>query len=163
MPSSIAHPDVAAVSEGSAVPRPFVQERRVPWGDADPAGTLYFAHVSRYCMEAIEQWFVEVLGTDWARLNAERKIGTPMVRAEIDFRNAAAAGEVVAIGVTVEKLGRSSLVFCVRADIAGGSRPCWEGRFTCVFIDTATRQSIPIQDDYRSAIAHQMEAGSLPG
>jgi 4-hydroxybenzoyl-CoA thioesterase len=138
----------------STVPvHPFVQARRVPWGDADPAGTLYFAHVSRYCMEAIEQWFVEVLGTDWARFNSERKIGTPMVRAEIDFRNAAAAGEVVAVCVTVEKLGRSSLVFRVQGDIAGSSRSCWEGRFTCVFIDTSTRQSIPIGDDYRSAIS----------
>jgi 4-hydroxybenzoyl-CoA thioesterase len=146
-----------------SVPIPFVQERRVPWGDADPAGTLYFAHVARYCMEAIEQWFVEVLDIDWARINTERKIGTPMVRAEIDFKNAAAAGEVVAVRVTVEKLGRSSLVFGVHGDSAQASRSCWAGRFTCVFIDTATRQSIPIPDDYRSAVSRYIKAVSQAG
>jgi YbgC/YbaW family acyl-CoA thioester hydrolase len=132
--------------------RPIVQERRVPWGDADPAGTLYFAHVSRYCMEAIEQWFVDVLEIDWLRINAERRIGTPMVRAEIDFKSGASAGEVLAVTVAVEKLGRSSMVFRVQGEVTADHRACWEGRFTCVFIDASTRQSIAIPDDYRSAI-----------
>jgi 4-hydroxybenzoyl-CoA thioesterase len=133
-----------------------LQERRVPWGDADPAGTLYFAHVSRYCMEAIEQWFVDVLGVDWARINTERRIGTPMVRAEIDFMSAAAVGEVLTVAVTVEKLGRSSLVFRVQGDGKEDRRACWVGLFTCVFVDTSTRQPIAIQDGYRSAIKRCM-------
>ena len=36
---------------------PFLQLRRVTFGDADPRGTLYFASVARYCMDALEAWF----------------------------------------------------------------------------------------------------------
>ena len=143
----------------------FIQERRVPWGDADPAGALYFAHVSRYCMEAIEQWFVERLGIDWYRINAERGIGTPMVRAEIDFKGPAGAGEVITVTVAVEKIGRSSLVRWVAGRVKEADRSCWLGRFTCVFMKASTRESIPIPDEYRAVMerdraAHGLESAS---
>lgn len=143
-------------TEGS---RLFVLERRVPWGDADPAGTLYFAHVCRYCMEASEEWFVQRLGTDWHRINLERGIGTPMVRTEIDFTNPAMAGEVLELIVAVERVGRSSLVLRVQGRVKDTDRVCWQGRFTCVFMDAATRRSIAIPDEYRGVMETELRRG----
>jgi 4-hydroxybenzoyl-CoA thioesterase len=85
-----------------------------------------------------------------------------MVRAEIDFTGAATAGEVLAVTVVVEKLGRSSLVLRVEGEAREAARSCWQGRFTCVFMDGRARQSIPIPDEYRAVMEQEMLQESPP-
>ena len=147
----------------SVIPKPsepFTQLRRVSFGDADAAGTVFFANISRYCMEAIELWFVDRLNIDWFRLGVDRGIGTPFVRVELDFLVAATPRDTLAIAVKVEELGRSSVVFSVKGMIAESKRLCWDGRFKCVFIDTKTVRGIPIPDGYREAMDHDARLGA---
>lgn len=141
---------------------PFTQLRRVSFGDADVAGTVFFANISRYCMEAIEMWFVDRLGTNWFELSVDRGIGTPFVRAELDFLSPASPRDTLAIAVSVEELGRSSVVFNVKGRIAESGRLCWGGRFKCVFIDTKAVRGIPIPDEYRAAMEHDGTLGVHP-
>jgi acyl-CoA thioesterase FadM len=131
---------------------PFRQVRRVPWGDTDAAGTLFFAHICRYCMEAIELWFVERTDLDWYRMNADLKVGTPMVRAEVEFISAVTPRDTLSIEVSVQSTGRSSAVFRVTGRVQDTGACCWDGRFTCVFIDTATRGAVSIPPTFRSAL-----------
>ena len=63
--------------------------------------------------------------------STRRSSSTPMARAEIDFKSAVTVGEVLSILVTVERLGRSSIVFGVTGQVQ--ERICWEARFVCVF------------------------------
>jgi 4-hydroxybenzoyl-CoA thioesterase len=155
-PDGKAHPVQSTLSESSEA---FTYLRRVSFGDADPAGTLFFANISRYCMEAIELWFVDRLGADWLQLSVDRGIGTPFVRVELDFLSPATPGDTLAIVVTVTELGRSSVVFDVKGKIAESKRLCWHGRFKCVFIDAKTARGIPIPEGYRTAMAHGSTRG----
>jgi 4-hydroxybenzoyl-CoA thioesterase len=135
----------------------FVQVRRVPWGDADPAGSVYLANVSRYCMEAVEQWFLDRLGIDWYQLTVDRRIGTPFVHAELQFSSPATPRDILNVTVAVEKVGRSSVLFRVIGSVQGGAgRCCWEGRFTCVFIDATTLRPISIPEEFRASLEHDI-------
>ncbi len=97
-------------------------------------------------------WFVERTGFDWYRMNAELKIGTPMVRAEVEFRSAVTPRDTLSIEVSVQKIGRSSAVFRVLGRIQESGACCWDGSFTSVFIDTATRSGVPIPPEFRVAL-----------
>lgn len=131
---------------------PFTQVRRVPWGDLDPAGSLYFAHVSRYCMEALEQWFVDRLGVNWSQLS-QSGLACPCVRAELEFRRAVTAQQSLSISVGVQKIGRSSVSFRIVGRAAG--EVCWDGRFTHVFADTRTGRSADIPPEFRAVLEHE--------
>ena len=130
----------------------FVHKRRVTWGETDVAGSVDLSTVTRYCMEALEEWFLDRLGSDWHQLHVEQKVGTPFVRAELEFHSPVRPRDALMISVKVEKVGRSSVVFHVIGTAGQGERRCWEGHFTCVFLDPQTMQSIPVPQAYRSAI-----------
>ena len=140
----------------------FRHVRRVPWGDTDAAGTLYFAHIGRYCMEAIELWYLERVGFDWYRMNVELRIGTPCVRADIEFRSPATPRDTLSIEVSVQRVGRSSAVFRVIGCAQETGRCCWEGRFTCVFIDAGSHSAVPVPDLFRSALERDAALAGHP-
>lgn len=139
----------------SAAIEPFVQLRRVSFGDADPRGTLYFVSAARYCMDALEAWFIERLGVDWFHLTIERRIATPIVHSELDFQGAARPGETLSLQVQVTRLGNSSVGLLVCARTAQESRRCFECRMVCVFTDATTSRSIKFPDDLRSRLEQE--------
>lgn len=129
-----------------------MHRRRVTFAEIDAAGSVDLATVTRYSMEALESWFIDRLGFDWCQLHVQQKVGTPFVRAELEFRSPVKPSETLAVVVAVEKVGRSSVLFHVMGRADEGDRLCWEGRFTCVFLNAETLQSIPVPDAYRQAI-----------
>jgi acyl-CoA thioesterase FadM len=136
-------------------PDVFTVKRRVAFGDTDVAGSLFFSNVTRYCMEALEEWFVDRLGTDWYHLNVDRAIGTPFVRAEFDFVSAATPRESLELQVAVTGVGRSSVDFAVTANTVPSGRGCWVARFKCVFIDAGTKRATPIPGEYRTTLERE--------
>jgi acyl-CoA thioesterase FadM len=134
---------------------PFLQLRRVTFGDADPRGTLYFASVARYCMDAVEAWFTERLDSDWIQLSNERQIGAPVVHSEFDFHKAARWGESLRLRVLVSKCGRSSINLLVQGHAELERSLCFECRFICVFINTATTRPVEIPGDLRLLIERE--------
>jgi 4-hydroxybenzoyl-CoA thioesterase len=97
----------------------YVQERRVSWGDCDPAGILYTPRVFDYCTEAIEGWYRDVAGTPWLALGREHNIGSPMVHASCDYLKAMPPGLALGVSVRIDKLGGASLTFRVEGRDAG--------------------------------------------
>ncbi len=135
---------------------PFVHVRRVGWGDTDAAQIVYTARVGYFAMEAIEAWFGERLGADWFTLNRVHGYGTPFVRMEVDFRAPMAPPDELHTTVRLVKVGRSSLAFGLASVKAADGVLCWEGRFTCAFIDGATFRSIPVPAMFAAAVAREV-------
>jgi 4-hydroxybenzoyl-CoA thioesterase len=130
----------------------FAHHRRVTWAEVDVAGAVDLSTLTRYSMEALEQFFIERLGASWYQLHVERRVATPFVRAELQFSNAVRPADALAVEVEVAKLGRTSVAFRVTGKSEEGARTCWEGNFTCVFADADTLSSIPVPDAYRTAL-----------
>jgi acyl-CoA thioesterase FadM len=122
------------------------------WGELDVASSVDLSTVARYSMEALEQWFRHSIGLDWYQLHVERGVGVPFVRTEIEFQRPVRPRDALAVAVTVEKVGRSSVVFQVSGHAEGRNERCWQGRFTCVFANAKTGESTPVPEAYRAII-----------
>ena len=137
----------------------FVHVRRIGWGDTDAARIVYTARVGYFGMEAIEAWFVDRLGVDWFTLNTVHGYGTPFVHMEVDFRAPMAPPDELRTTVRLDRLGRSSLSFVLSSVKGATGVLCWEGRFTCAFIDTAAFRSIEVPEMFRAAVAREAALG----
>ncbi len=88
---------------------PFKTSRRVEFADTDMAGLIHFVTFYRM-MESVEHEMFRTLGTSVMSEdeNGNRR-GWPRLSAECEFHSPAYFEDELAICVTVETLGRSSL------------------------------------------------------
>ena len=131
------------------MPTPFQTTRRVEFGDTDMAGIVHFANFFKY-MEAAETEFLRTLGATVSWQEAGERYGFPRVAAACDFVSPARFGDVLTIGVTVEKVGTKSIAY--RFDIGRDADIIAVGRITSVFCrETAdgVMESAPVPDDLR--------------
>lgn len=130
----------------------FTRTRRVVYGDCSPSGTVYPPGVFRYAVEAVGEWFEEVPGISWLTLVSVRKEGAPAVAASCEYHRPLAAGESVAMGVRVTRLGRASLEFSIEGNDPDGL-PLFDSRITLCYIDQKSGfRSMPIPDEFRRRI-----------
>ncbi|MFO1352608.1 MAG: acyl-CoA thioesterase [Gammaproteobacteria bacterium] len=137
----------------SGVAIPFVYQRRVRWGDGDPALIAYTVRFLDYAMEAIEEWFRAVLGIDWYQLAVRQGMGAPVVHLEFDFTAPLRPGDEVAIEIRVAELRRSTISFLFNG-LREGTTPSFSGKIVECFIDsTGDRlKAAPIPASYRRRI-----------
>jgi 4-hydroxybenzoyl-CoA thioesterase len=98
----------------------------------------------------VEDWVTEGLGVPYAQLLGARRTGLPTVRLECDFSAISRMGDEVMLGLTVERMGVSSLTLAV------GCRAGDEQRISVrqVLVSTSldTHRAVPIPVDLRAAI-----------
>ena len=143
------------------VDRPFTETRVVRWGDCDPAGIIYAPRVFDYAMEALEAWYRDVLDVPWMHLVSDMAMGSPMVRAEVDFLSALAADQQVVSEVRVDRVGRASVTYRINGH-DGDGRHCFRVTIVACFIDRPSFASAPIPADIRERmVAYQTACGDL--
>lgn len=130
----------------------FTRTRRVVYGDCSPSGTVYPPAVFRYAVEAVGEWFEEVPGISWLTLVSVRKEGAPAVAASCDYHRPLAAGQSVAMGVRVTRLGRASLELSIEGNDPDGL-PLFDSRITLCYIDQKSGfRSMSIPEEFRRRI-----------
>lgn len=125
------------------MPDPYLHEIRVSWGDCDPARIAYTGRLPAFALEAINGWWEHVLGGDgWFQMELDRGIGTPFVNLSMDFRRPVTPRHRLICAVQPVRLGGTSITFRVTGRQDG--EVCFEGQFTCVFIEAgAFRKAAP--------------------
>jgi acyl-CoA thioesterase FadM len=130
---------------------PFVHEVRVAWADCDPARIVYTAHIPRWSLDAIDSWWEAHLnGAGWFQLNVDRNIGTPFVHMSLDFSAPITPRHRLICEVAPVRLGTSSIEFRVHGYQDG--KPCFRGRFICVFVVSDAHVSLPAPPDIRAVV-----------
>jgi 4-hydroxybenzoyl-CoA thioesterase len=124
---------------------------RVRFGDADPAGLVYYPVIFHYFQIALEEFFGARCGISYDRLIAEERLGFPTVRSEAEFFAPLVYGDVVQVEFSVSKVGRSSAVFEYRAMRASDGTLCARATNVHVAMNMDTRRAVPIPDKYREA------------
>lgn len=129
----------------------FERTLRIRFGHCDPAGIVFFPQYLVMLNGLLEDWFTDDLGISYADLLGPRRVGTPTVRLECDFKAVSRPGDEVLLGLRVHRLGQRSLTldFVCRA----GAEIRFTAHQVLVFTSLDTHQSIPIPDDVRRAIA----------
>lgn len=126
----------------------FVDEFRVTFDEADPAGIAFFGKAYTYAHRAYEA-YVRSLGFD--EFFSAREYIVPFVHSECSHKAPLRLGESLQTEVYLERLGESSLTF--RYEITDGATLRAEVKLVSVFVDAENFQKIEIPDEIREALS----------
>jgi acyl-CoA thioester hydrolase len=127
----------------------FAVLRELPtrWSDVDIYG--HVNNTVHYLLmdTAVNGWLIDTTGVDIRTLPAIGVVVETSCRylAELQFP------QDVVVGIGLEKLGSSSVVYSI-ALFGAGESPAAVGRFVHVYVDSVTRRPVPVPDVIRAAL-----------
>lgn len=136
---------------------PFQTSIEVRFGDADPAGLVYYPVIFHYFHIGLEQFFAARCGITYAKLMQKERLGFPTVKVEAEFISPLVYGDVALVEVFVSEMGRSSAVFEYAARRAGDLVLCARSRQVQAAMNLDVRRAVPIPDKYREAFARSRD------
>ena len=131
----------------------FSTPRRIRFSDCDPAGIVFYPQYFVMFNGVVEDWVSDVLGIGYHTLVADRRVGLPTVRLEVDFKGVSRLGDAVTLSLEVERLGERSLTLALRCTGQGDDDLRMAMRQVIVTTSLETHKSIAIPEDLRAAIA----------
>jgi acyl-CoA thioester hydrolase len=128
----------------------FAIVRSIPtrWMDNDHYGHVNNVTYYSYFDTAVNGWLIETTGIDI------RELGSIGIVAETScrFLKELSFPETIEVGLAVERIGRSSVVYDIALFRENELDAAATGRFVHVYVDAATRGVVPIPDRIRSAV-----------
>jgi 4-hydroxybenzoyl-CoA thioesterase len=121
----------------------IVHRSQVRFGHVDPAGIVFYPRFFEMLNAAVEDWFENFIGVDFATLHLERKIGVPTVRVESDFLAPCRLGEQIDIDLEVEEVGRTSAKLRYTFLVGGEARVKGRSVLVCMSLETYRPLSWP--------------------
>lgn len=128
------------------MPAPFKTSRRVEFRDTDAAGIMHFASIMGL-MEEAEHEFLRHIELPLFLPVEGGKISWPRVSTHCDFKSPARFEDVVAIDVSVQRIGNKSVTYFFALSCEG--RPIATGTMTaaCCFVGKDKIESVPVPED----------------
>lgn len=121
----------------------------VSWGDCDAAGVVYYPRYYEWFDTSTHAMLAQI-GLDHRRLRQEyNTLGTPLVRAEADFRGSATYGDELLAECHIAKVGIRS--FTVEHQLSRAGKIIVQGREVRVWAEPAppeegSMRSAPLPD-----------------
>ena len=128
----------------------FERDVLIRFSHCDPAGIVFFPQYLVLFNHLLEDWFTHGLGIAYADFIGARRIGTPTVRLECDFRAISRMGEDVTFSITPERVGGKSLTLAIEARCGDELRV--SARQVLVFTSLDTHRAIDMPADVRAAL-----------
>lgn len=130
----------------------FCRPRLIRFSDCDPAGIVFYPQYFVMLNGLVEDWVNEGLGLSYHGLVAQRRIGLPTVKLEVDFRAVSRMGDQVMLGLAVERLGSRSLTLRVRCFEPVSGEVRMQMQQVLVTTSLETHRAVAIPEDMRAAI-----------
>ncbi len=127
------------------------QQLTIRFEDADPAGVIFYPRAIALGHNAVEE-LIRQSTLGWDNWFASPTRAAPLRRAEAEFFLPMRPAESVTTRASVEKIGITSITFCVEF-IDAQDRLAAVIRTTHVLIDKATSRAIPLGNDIRAAFS----------
>jgi acyl-CoA thioester hydrolase len=118
------------------------------WMDNDVYGHVNNVVYYSYFDTAVNGYLLEASGADIRQMPAIGVVAETQCR----FLKSVSFPEALEIGLRVERLGRSSVVYGLGVFRCGEADPAAVGRFVHVYVDARTRSSVPLPDAIRVAV-----------
>ena len=128
----------------------FSTQTPIRFAHCDLAGIVFFPQYLVLFNHLLEDWFTHGLGIAYADFIGRRRIGTPTVRLECDFRAISRMGEDVTFSITPERVGGKSLTLAIEARCGDELRV--SARQALVFTSLDTHRAIDMPADVRAAL-----------
>ena len=118
------------------------------WDDEDVYGHINNAAYYAFFDTAVNGYLIEATGTDIRRLPA---IGL-VVETGCVYRRELRFPDPVEVGLAVDRLGTSSIVYRLGLFQGESAEAAAEGRFVHVYVDQQTREVTPVPERIRDAV-----------
>lgn len=100
----------------------YVHRAPVRFTHTDPAGYVFFPRFFEMFQAAVEDWFSDCLGLNYAEQIVQHGVGFPTAHTECDFLRPCRLGETLELRLVLEKVGRSSLTLRFDGSVQGETR-----------------------------------------
>lgn len=128
----------------------FERQQHIRFAHCDPAGIVFFPQYMVMLNNLVEDWFDLGLGISYAELLGPRRTGLPTVRLEVDFTAPSRMGEVVLMGLSVERVGSRSIALSLGCRLGDEAR--FNARQVLVCTSLETHKAIELPADVRKAL-----------
>jgi acyl-CoA thioester hydrolase len=132
------------------------------WHDNDHYGHVNNVVYYAYFDTAVNGYLIEASGTDIRDLPAIGIVAETSCR----FLRELSFPDIVYVGLALEKLGNSSVIYRIGLFRNDETEPAALGRFVHVYVDSATRRPVPMPAPIRAALTALDEGyvgfGALP-
>ena len=125
----------------------FKYQRKVTFGQTDPAGIVFYPRYFEMINETIEEWFSE-MGEPFRKLHMQDRKGVPMVHIEADFSKAGRLGDLLEFSLKLVKVGRSSFELDITAST--DQEPRFTTKCILAYIDQDKGKAVSIPDSLRA-------------
>jgi 4-hydroxybenzoyl-CoA thioesterase len=146
-------------------PSPFVHRQAIRFSHCDPGGIVYFPHYFEMVYEAIEDWFDSKIEPNLETRLRRDGLGFPTVNTQCDFFKPSRVGDVLALEISVARLGRSAVEFVVSGKVDDEERLRFLHLIALVSLERL--RAVPIPEALRAKIAPHVAGGGglgrLPG
>jgi acyl-CoA thioester hydrolase len=126
------------------------------WNDEDVYGHVNNAAYYSFFDTAVNGYLIDATGTDIRRLAA---VGL-VVETGCVYRRELGYPEPVEVGLAVDRLGGSSIVYRLGLFQGPSDEAAAEGRFVHVYVDQETREVTPVPDRIRTAVQPLLSGSS---
>lgn len=125
----------------------FTSRQAVRFAHVDAAGIVFYPRYFEMLNAAVEDYFAQSIGVDFAQMHIERKLGVPTVRIEADFCAPSRLGDLLDFQLGVANVGRSSLALAVQ--VRSGDELRFRANISLVCMDLVRGKSTPWPEDMR--------------
>jgi 4-hydroxybenzoyl-CoA thioesterase len=128
----------------------FQTQALVRFAHVDAAGIVFYPRYFEMVNAAVEDFFAHFVGVDFRVMHLERGTGVPTVDLKCEFKQPSRLGDVLDIGISVTRLGASSITLHFDFLCAGELRMTVDNVLVCMDLPSARAQPWP--DDLRSRL-----------
>ena len=127
----------------------FISTQLVRFAHIDAAGIVFYPRYFEMLNAAVEDYFAQAVGVDFAEMHLNRGLGVPTVAIQSTFSRPSKLGDLLDFRLSVPRVGRSSMELAVT--VVCGEETRFEVSATLVCMDLAAGRSVAWPDDMRPA------------
>lgn len=130
---------------------------KVCFSDIDNAGIVYYPRFVHYFHLAMEEFFANEIGIEYADVLHKRNLSLPTVHLETDFRRRLRYGDRISMEVRVVRIGQSSITWGYRGYRRDDEEMVVEGQNVTVCVKTDNFEKIEVPEWLRNGLATYMQ------
>lgn len=131
---------------------------KVCFSDIDHAGIVYYPRFLHYFHLAMEEFFAEEFGIDYADIHHKYNLSFPTVRVECEFRRRLRYGDRIDMEVRVIRIGQSSITWGYRGYRSGDEGGLVvEGSNVTVCVEAEAFKKIDVPKWLRQRLEYHLE------
>jgi 4-hydroxybenzoyl-CoA thioesterase len=136
---------------------PFRALIKVCFSDIDNAGIVYYPRFMHYFHLAMEEFFANEMGIEYADVLHQHNLSLPTVHLESDFRRRLRYGDRISMEVRVIHIGQSSITWGYKGYRGDDEEMVVEGQNVTVCVRTDTFEKIDVPKWLRQSLTSYTE------